>query len=243
MSDNGDGLEVVESVEDKSVGMPGAEADFAEEKDFEDWIPPDTLSRYRKEMEKYSLLPLEEEQRLGWIVQGCLDGIIEAVITAPFDLPKLKAMQKLAWLVVERSEAQDENRVGVEAFLKVLGRFLNEPDDASNYSHAKLKEWISCVREQNDKMHSAKNKLVTANLGIVWTIAKKYLGKGLKLPELLQEGNCGLIKASLRFDPSLGWKFITLADWRIGQSIRKAICDQARTIRIPMYLHELFNRT
>ncbi len=125
----------------------------------------------------------------------------------------------------------------VRMYLKEIGRV---PLLTADRERELAEIMTDCTDEAKKDM--AKNELVEANLRLVVSIAKRYVGKGMFFLDLIQEGNLGLMKAVDKFDYSKGYKFSTYATWWIRQAITRAIADQARTIRIPVHMVETIHK-
>jgi RNA polymerase primary sigma factor len=102
-----------------------------------------------------------------------------------------------------------------------------------------IKEHLDGITRESEK---AEKHLIEANLRLVVSVAKKHIGRGMSLLDLVQEGNIGLIRAVEKFDHHRGYKFSTYATWWIRQAITRAIADQARTIRVPVHMIETINK-
>ena len=139
---------------------------------------------------------------------------------------------------IELAQNMEDGAVATEKINVLKGRL----DGASEEEKADIKEEIKKLQRDVDKGADAKKRLAEANLRLVVSIAKRYVGRGMLFLDLIQEGNLGLIKAVEKFDYKKGYKFSTYATWWIRQAITRAIADQARTIRIPVHMVETINK-
>ena len=179
----------------------------------------------------------------GSISTTALCEIVEKVDITPEQLDFVyKALKDASIQVVDESERDRElfeqalSDVGlddpVKMYLKDIGQVPLLTTD----------EELELAQKMSEGQAAAKKRLSEANLRLVVSIAKRYVGRGMLFLDLIQEGNLGLMKAVEKFDYQKGFKFSTYATWWIRQSITRAIADQARTIRIPVHMVETINR-
>ena len=168
--------------------------------------------------------------------------VLELIGSADMDNPTLSEMQAIEDeglpADLDEPEALPEDVENaklddpVRMYLKEIGRIkLLTPEEEQE---------IAKKMAEGDE--DARKRMSEANLRLVVSIAKRYVGRGMQLLDLIQEGNLGLMKAVEKFDYTKGYKFSTYATWWIRQSITRAIADQARTIRIPVHMVETINR-
>lgn len=144
------------------------------------------------------------------------------------DIPDDEEIEKIDLSIPEGVSIEDPVRM----YLKEIGKVPLLTAD----------EEVELARRMEEGDMEAKKKLAEANLRLVVSIAKRYVGRGMLFLDLIQEGNLGLIKAVEKFDYKKGYKFSTYATWWIRQAITRAIADQARTIRIPVHMVETINK-
>ena len=170
--------------------------------------------------------------------------VLDLIGTAELDNPTLGEMQAIEDEGIDVSnenlEDIDDSNVKLDdpirMYLKEIGKIkLLTPEEELEVA----KKMVEGDEQERD---AARKRMSEANLRLVVSIAKRYVGRGMQLLDLIQEGNLGLMKAVEKFDYTKGYKFSTYATWWIRQSITRAIADQARTIRIPVHMVETINR-
>jgi len=196
----------------------------------------DPVRMYLKEIGKVPLLTAAQEVDLAMRIEagefstdliGSIDGIG-------------KVDQKHFRRVVESVVRIREHQLDPEKRLRNEG--LGREKVQRTYRPRTRPETVEFLRRVERDGQLAKKKLIEANLRLVVSIAKRYVGRGMLFLDLIQEGNLGLIRAVEKFDYSKGYKFSTYATWWIRQAITRAIADQARTIRIPVHMVETINK-
>jgi RNA polymerase primary sigma factor len=225
-----EGIEVIE--------VPGDDTDAATQVRIEvDLLRAptnDPVRMYLKEIGKVPLLNAAQEVDLARRIEA---GELSTGLQFRLSTEEKPDPKALRFLVEKVWEIRDHQ---LTAFGKVEG--IGRDKIAKSYkpkTEPELEDF--CHRVERDGQ-LAKKKLIEANLRLVVSIAKRYVGRGMLFLDLIQEGNLGLIRAVEKFDYSKGYKFSTYATWWIRQAITRAIADQARTIRIPVHMVETINK-
>ena len=154
----------------------------------------------------------------------------------------LKEIGKVPLLSAEEEIELAKNMEAGAVAKEKIAILKSREENATEEELAEIKEEIKNLQKDFDAGDEAKKRLAEANLRLVVSIAKRYVGRGMLFLDLIQEGNLGLIKAVEKFDYRKGYKFSTYATWWIRQAITRAIADQARTIRIPVHMVETINK-
>ncbi len=226
-----EGIEVIE--------VPGEDSDAVtnvrNEVDLLKAPTNDPVRMYLKEIGKVPLLNAAQEVDLARRIEAgeYATDLLRAMEDeeTKHDPKRLKFVVELVW------EVRDHQ---LRAFGKVEG--IGREKIAKSYRPKTEDETVNWLLRVERDGQLAKKKLIEANLRLVVSIAKRYVGRGMLFLDLIQEGNLGLIRAVEKFDHSKGFKFSTYATWWIRQAITRAIADQARTIRIPVHMVETINK-
>ncbi|MCK5391097.1 MAG: sigma-70 family RNA polymerase sigma factor [Deltaproteobacteria bacterium] len=214
------------SVAIRNNGMADDEPEFTfevedspvvEEQEETKWTPDEQfrlLYVYFKDMAVESLLTAKEEVEVSSQIKKCEAKALELTINAE------KVRKKRDSLLKRQSKTGSKSRISEKDLTK------------------RIESLTAFVRAYAERACDMKERFVKANLRLVVSISKRYMGRGLPLTDLIQEGNVGLMRAVERFDHTKGYKFSTYASWWIHQAISRALLDQTRTIRVPVYVLE-----
>ena len=175
----------------------------------------DAVRLYLREIGRVALLKKADEVRLAKAIE--LQGLIDGALNDP--------------------TGEEKRRIGADRKVVFDGLDLSEAEitDILAWDVARLQRYLRAGED-------ARRQMIEANLRLVVSVAKKYLGHGMSLLDLIQEGNTGLMRAVQKFDWRRGFKFSTYATWWIRQAVTRAIADQARTIRVPVHMNERISR-
>ena len=225
-----EGIEVIE--------VPGDEVDASAQRQLDvDLLKAptnDPVRMYLKEIGKVPLLTAAQEVDLARRIEAGEFATELRELTEEDERVDQKRLRMVTEAVVAIREHQ------LEKFGKVEG--IGRDRIGKTYRPKNHEALFDLLRRVERDGQLAKRKLIEANLRLVVSIAKRYVGRGMLFLDLIQEGNLGLIRAVEKFDYSKGYKFSTYATWWIRQAITRAIADQARTIRIPVHMVETINK-
>lgn len=219
----------------QNIKVESEEEDEEPEPDFSDTMSLEDMERdlEQEELDNVDDLDESEIEDVNEVTNLALTGIGDVKVNDSVKM-YLKEIGKVPLLnPAEEPELAKRIALGAEAQEK-----LDKIKDDPNASAQEIRDLKYTIEDAK----LAKDKLITANLRLVISIAKHYVGRGMHFLDLIQEGNMGLIKAVEKFDYTKGFKFSTYATWWIRQAITRAIADQARTIRIPVHMVETINK-
>ena len=197
----------------------------------------------KKAKEKGKITYGELAMQLGEANPDEIDKVFEAmedlgvdVLKDEIEEPDLKDLESVEDVKIEDIDEMNFDGINIDDPVRMYLREIGKIPLLS------FDQELELAKEILNGSEEAKQKLSESNLRLVVSIAKKYVGRGMLLLDLIQEGNMGLIKAVEKFDYTKGYKFSTYATWWIRQAITRAVADQARTIRIPVHMVETINK-
>jgi RNA polymerase primary sigma factor len=197
-------------------------------------IERESVTTYLQEIGSYGLLSQEREQQLTRRIRRGYYAVMFLISYSKINYPEVQKLKAKINEWAHNDGAPKRRRLDVVVrTIKHLSKKYNDP------ALQRLAQRVEGVESTVRKAH---DETIGANLRLVVSIAKKYVGQGLSLADLIQEGNLGLMKAIFRFDYTKGHRFSTYATWWIRQSITRAILDKSKTIRLPVHFVELKNQ-
>ncbi len=195
------------------------------------------------------MIEMEEDERIALIIDltlNRLEMMVKIVDALNEDLfhygGSLKSLKNLIKNERSKKKIRSAKLTAMEELLNRAQRIFKKIEGETGIKVEPLKTMWDRISKVQAFVLEAKNELITRNLRLVVNIAKNYVGRGLPLLDLIQEGNIGLMKAVDKFKHEKGFKFSTYATWWIRQAITRALIDQTKTIRVPVHMMEFYNR-
>jgi len=188
--------------------------------------------------------PISEEERADELLLktlGRLDELMRDIALTDRKLLRVGSLKDLRRSIGEKKK-KGINTKKLETIAKEVQQEYRKVESEIGIKVEEFKSLWSRISKARSLVTEAKNELITRNLRLVVNIAKNYVGRGLPLLDLIQEGNIGLMKAVDKFKYEKGFKFSTYATWWIRQAITRALIDQTKTIRVPVHMMEFYNR-
>jgi len=192
--------------------------------------------------EEDELSPEEERAEVALIkTVEILENLMEEIESTDKKIAKYGSLKDLRRILNEKKK-KNLNSPKLQALVKEIDKAYKKVESEVGVKVDVLKGMWDRIVKAKTLISTSKNELITRNLRLVVNIAKNYVGRGLPLLDLIQEGNIGLMKAVDKFKYEKGFKFSTYATWWIRQAITRALIDQTKTIRVPVHMMEFYNR-